>query len=214
MPSSRATGPLTISSGVDVLVRRLHAAHVEVGIEHALDRGQHHRQVLRPAARHHGVGRDLLDGGDAPAAAPPRPAPRSAPRSVKASACFTRASGGRHDRQAVGPAAPQEQLAAPSSARRPRARPRCAGAGSRGERRPWRASPCSAARCFSVSSIQLAGGRWPVGSTTQRLPSIVMPERRAASSASPSAASRSWSSGSRACRCARTRRRSCAADRR
>jgi len=93
----------------DVLVRGLHAAHVEVGIEHALDRGQHHRQIFRPATRHHGVGSDLLDSGE--------PfqgldlAQHLGRRPVgEGERLLHPRHGRRHDRQAVAPAAPQEKL--------------------------------------------------------------------------------------------------------
>ena len=131
-----------------------------------------------------------------------------------------RAKRGRHDGQPVGPAAQQEEpvdlgrrigaadhLDALARELRPPAA--CARAAL---------SPRRARR--SVSSIHSPEARWPAGSSTQSestgperrrpRPSRAGSSRRGHSAGSGSA---SWS-GSRGCRCARRRRRWCAADRR
>ena len=58
-------GPLHDDEGGREVRRRRHAVKVEGRIARRLDRREHDRQVLGPAARHHRVDRDLLHRGAA-----------------------------------------------------------------------------------------------------------------------------------------------------
>ena len=42
----------------------LHAVEIEPCLQHASDCGDNQRKMLRQTASHHGIGGDLLDGGD------------------------------------------------------------------------------------------------------------------------------------------------------
>ena len=138
-------------------------------------------------------------------------------RSVKASACFTRATvGGTTGRPSLQPRR-RNSSCSRSSARGPRItsmrwRGKSAASGTLAEQAPARPRAASACR---RSSRRQPAGPWEARSRGCRLTHRPhSPGLRAASSASPAAASRSWSSGSPACRCARTDSSSSAAGRR
>ena len=118
IPIARVIGPFTITSGPGEPRRREHAVDVELVGARGLDRGEHDREVLGPAARHHRVDRDLLDravdeiGRDRPRR--PRADRASCPASMRGDA-FER---GRHER-----AARRSSRVRTSPRRRPRPTP-------------------------------------------------------------------------------------------
>ena len=211
IPSRAATGPLTISSGATfssvVCTPRMLKAGSSMASRRPAPPGS--TPAGSPPSRRW---RRSSRRWPRRAAAPPRPAPRSALERSWASISSTRASvGGTIGRPSVQPRAQEQRVdlvVGIGAADRP---PR-AGAGTVRPAACARAarSPPRARR--SVSSIHSPEARWPVGSDDpERLHvSAGLREGRPPPVGSGSASS----SGSRGCRCARTRRRWCAAGRR
>ena len=109
MPMRRRIGPLTTTHRPDRHRRGQQAVHVELVGAGGLDRGEHDGQVLGPAPGQHGVDRDLLDraldevgrhDGDDLVGRPGRALEHAQHPGL----------GGRHDGQAVGPAAVEHRL--------------------------------------------------------------------------------------------------------